>query len=86
MRRGRCPLTRRPRADARAPRSATQAAREQLTQLLFEQFNVAGLFCAEAPVLSLYAAGKLTGTVVDVGAGKIGASRRRPRAGAHSRG
>lgn len=42
-------------------------------QLLFEQFNVAGLYVAEAPTLSLYAVGKLTGLAVDIGAGKIGA-------------
>jgi len=50
-----------------------QASREQLAHLLFEQFNVAGFYVTEAPVLSLYAAGKLTGTAVDLGAEKIGA-------------
>ena len=50
-----------------------QAHREQLTQLLFEQFNVAGLYVADAPVLALYATGKLTGSVIDIGAEKIGA-------------
>jgi len=52
-----------------------QADRERLTQLLFEQFNVAGLFIADAAVLSMYAVGKLSGLMVDVGAGKVGACR-----------
>ena len=51
----------------------SQADRERLTQLLFEQFNVAGLFIADAAVLSMYAVGKLSGLMVDVGAGKVGA-------------
>ena len=67
-----------------------QASREALAQLLFEQFNVAGFYVAEAPILSLYAAGKLTGTAVDVGAEKIGAAAARAvlglaRAAAHAR-
>ena len=62
-------------ADGSRPRA--QASREQLAQLLFEQFNVAGFFVTEAPILSLYAAGKLTGTAVDVGAEKIGAAAAR---------
>ena len=44
-----------------------------MTQLMFEQFNVASLFIADAPVLSMYALGKLSGLVVDIGAGKVGA-------------
>ncbi len=56
---------------------AAQASREALAQLLFEQFNVAGFYVSEAPILSLYAAGKLTGTAVDIGAEKIGAETRR---------
>ena len=51
-----------------------QADRERLVQLLFEQFNVAGVYVADAAVLSLYAVGKLSGLAVDVGAGKVGAS------------
>lgn len=50
-----------------------QADRERLVQLLFEQFNVAGVYVADAAVLSLYAVGKLSGLAVDVGAGKVGA-------------
>ena len=40
---------------------------------MFETFNVAGLFIADEPVLSLYAHGKLTGCVIDFGHGKTGA-------------
>lgn len=37
-------------------------------QLAFEVFNVQGYFVADQAVLSLYAVGKLNGTVVDLGA------------------
>lgn len=46
-------------------------SRERLTQIMFEEFNVSGLFCAEQPVLCLYSVGKLTGCVVDVGHGTV---------------
>lgn len=46
--------------------------REQLAQLAFEVFNVSGLFVCDEPVLALYAVGKLTGTVVDIGHDKTG--------------
>ena len=49
-----------------------QADRERFTQLLFEQFNVAGLYLGEQGVLSLYSVGKTTGTVIDLGHGKTG--------------
>ena len=49
-----------------------QADRETLTQLLFERFQVEGLFLAEQPVLALYSQGRLTGCVVDVGHDKTG--------------
>ena len=52
----------------------TQADREHFTQLLFEQFNLAGLYLGEQGVLSLYSAGKITGTVIDLGHGKTGMS------------
>lgn len=45
----------------------TQLDKEKMTQLLFEQFNVSGLFFAEESVLSLYAVGKVTGLSVDLG-------------------
>eukprot|EP00894_Picocystis_sp_ML_P002116 jgi/Pico_ML_1/52633/g3311.t1 len=53
------------------PLFESKEARERLTQIMFEEFNVSGLFCAEQPVLSLYAVGKLTGCVVDVGHGTV---------------
>ena len=49
-----------------------KVGRETATQLMFETFNVAGLFIADEPVLSLYAHGKLTGCVIDFGHGKTG--------------
>ena len=52
-----------------------QADREHFTQLLFEQFNVAGLYLGEQGVLSLYSVGKTTGTVIDLGHGKTGDDR-----------
>ena len=51
---------------------AVQAEREQLTQLMFEQNNVAGFFLCDQAVLSLYAVGKLSGCVVDIGHTKTG--------------
>lgn len=47
------------------------ADRELLTQLLFENFHVSGAFLQDTAALSLYAVGKLTGCVVDMGHGKI---------------
>ncbi|KAK9908828.1 hypothetical protein WJX75_003441 [Coccomyxa subellipsoidea] len=47
-----------------------RADRERLTMLLFEQFNIAGLFMCEQSILSLYSVGKTTGIVVDLGHGK----------------
>ncbi len=41
---------------------------------MFETFNTAGLVFGDEPTLSLYAVGKLTGTVVDVGHSKIGSA------------
>lgn len=51
---------------------AVQADREQLTQLMFEEFNMTGFFLCDQPILSLYAVGKITGTVVDIGHAKTG--------------
>jgi actin-related protein len=48
-----------------------KSEREQLVQLLFERFNVMGLFVHDAAVLSQFAAGKLSGCTVDIGHGKI---------------
>lgn len=41
--------------------------REKLVQILFETFNVPGVYLATPPALSIYAAGKFTGVVVDCG-------------------
>lgn len=38
-----------------------------MAQLAFEVFNVSGLYFADEPVLSLYAVGKSSGLVVDIG-------------------
>jgi actin-related protein 7 len=53
------------------PLFTPKADREQLCQLLFEQFNVEGLFVHDSAVLSLYAVGKFSGLVADVGHGKL---------------
>lgn len=55
------------------PLRTSKFDREQMTQLMFEEFNVPGLFISDQAVLSLYALGKLTGCVVDLGHGKTGA-------------
>ena len=41
-----------------------------MSQLLFEVFNIAGLFIQDAAVLSLFSVGRLTGCAVDLGHGK----------------
>ena len=41
--------------------------REKMAQIMFETFNVPGLYIAIQAVLSLYSAGKFTGIVVDSG-------------------
>lgn len=41
--------------------------REKLTQLLFDTFNVPGLYVANTAVLSLYSAGKFSALVVEIG-------------------
>jgi actin len=43
--------------------------REMLTTIMFENFQVPKLYVAIQAVLSLYASGKTTGTVVDCGDG-----------------
>lgn len=48
-----------------------KAEREQLTQLMFEGYNVSGLYLHDAAALSLFAAGKLAGISVDIGHGKV---------------
>ncbi|KAK9819407.1 hypothetical protein WJX74_000033 [Apatococcus lobatus] len=44
-----------------------RADQEQLTQIIFEEFNVAGFFLCSQPVLSAFALGKLTCLVTDIG-------------------
>lgn len=41
-----------------------------MTQIMFETFGVKGMYVANQSVLSLYANGRITGCVVDVGHGK----------------
>ncbi|KAL9250142.1 Actin-related protein [Drosera capensis] len=53
------------------PLLTPKALREHLVQLMFEKFNVSGFYASEQPVLSLYAAGRISGCSVDVGHGKI---------------
>ncbi|MFJ6054611.1 actin [Streptomyces sp. NPDC092307] len=43
--------------------------REKLTQIMFETFNVPAMYVAIDDVLSLYASGRTTGLVVDIGDG-----------------
>ena len=44
-----------------------KANRERLCQLMFETFNVPAYYTHTAPVLALYASGRTTGVVVDIG-------------------
>mmetsp|Transcript_15911 Transcript_15911/g.34353 ORF Transcript_15911/g.34353 Transcript_15911/m.34353 type:complete len:377 (+) Transcript_15911:10-1140(+) len=53
------------------PVLTSRADREQLSQLMFEVFNVNGLFIQDQAVLSLFAVGKVSGCVVDIGHGKV---------------
>lgn len=53
------------------PLLTPKAVREQLVQVMFEKFNVSGFYATEQAVLSLYAAGRISGCTVDIGHGKI---------------
>lgn len=51
-----------------APRNPNKN-REKMAEIMFETFNVGGLYIAIQGVLSLYASGRTTGTVLDIGDG-----------------
>ena len=53
------------------PSMQPRATREKLMQLLFEEFRVENYFSMDAAVASLYAIGKTSGIVVDVGYEKV---------------
>jgi len=46
---------------------APKSHREKMTQVMFEGFEVPGMFVANQGILALYAAGRITGIVLDVG-------------------
>ncbi|TFF97580.1 MAG: actin, cytoplasmic 2 [Promethearchaeota archaeon] len=43
--------------------------REKMTEIMFETFNIPALYVATQAVLSLYASGRATGVVIDIGDG-----------------
>ena len=43
--------------------------KEKIAEIMFESFNIPGLYIADSTLLSLYAAGKFTGMVIDMGDG-----------------
>jgi actin-related protein len=51
-----------------APRNPKRN-REKMAEIMFETFNVDGMYIAIQGVLSLYASGRTTGTVLDIGDG-----------------
>ncbi|PSC72499.1 Actin-related 7 [Micractinium conductrix] len=52
------------------PNFISRDERERLCQLMFEVFNLSGYHAADQAVLSLYAVGRLNGTVIDIGYSK----------------
>ncbi|XP_073147822.1 actin-related protein 7 isoform X1 [Henckelia pumila] len=52
------------------PLATPKAIREQLVQMMFENFNISGFYASEQAVLSLYAVGRISGCTVDIGHGK----------------
>ncbi|KAL3828413.1 hypothetical protein ACJIZ3_017215 [Penstemon smallii] len=53
------------------PLATPKAVREQLVQMMFENFNISGFYASEQAVLSLYAVGRISGCTVDIGHGKM---------------
>ena len=51
------------------PPNNPKANREQLVEIMFETFKVPRLYLGNQAVLSLYATGRTTGTVLDCGEG-----------------
>ena len=43
--------------------------KEKIAEIMFESFNIPGLYIADSALLSAYAAGKFTGMVIDMGDG-----------------
>ncbi|XP_067677691.1 uncharacterized protein [Haliotis asinina] len=56
------------------PPSLNSQDKEKITQIMFEKFKVPGLFVANSGALSLYAAGRLSGVVLEVGEGVVHAA------------
>jgi actin len=46
-----------------------KANREKMTQIMFETFNVPALYICTSSTLALYASGRTTGIVVEIGDG-----------------
>jgi actin, other eukaryote len=55
------------------PVNNVRANRETLTQLLFEKYNVPGMYLSIQGVLALYASGTMTGCALDCGEGQTSA-------------
>ena len=51
------------------PLEGPKANREKMIQIMFEQFSVPSFYVARAPVLALYASGRVSGVVCDIGDG-----------------
>ncbi|KAG0364967.1 actin-domain-containing protein [Gamsiella multidivaricata] len=49
------------------PTDWTKEEHERITQIFFENFNVPGLYLAEAPLMTLYGCAAVTGLVIDIG-------------------
>eukprot|EP00967_Tisochrysis_lutea_P071513 scaffold95063_cov17-Tisochrysis_lutea.AAC.1 len=56
------------------PLFVSRRERELMAQLMFEHFNVNGLYFQDQATLALYALGMLSGMVIDIGHGKVDVS------------